>query len=100
MNKHQMAGTAKSAAGNVEEGLGRLSGDVEAQAHGKTNQVKGELEKAYGHAKDTALDAAGTVGEGAGDAGSYLHATIKEHPYTTAAVALGLGFIIGRIGRS
>jgi uncharacterized protein YjbJ (UPF0337 family) len=98
MNKHQVAGTARSAAGKVEEGLGRLSGDVEARAHGKMGQVKGELEKAFGHAKDTAHDAVETVGEGAGDAGSYLHATIKEHPYTTAAMALGLGFIIGRIG--
>jgi ElaB/YqjD/DUF883 family membrane-anchored ribosome-binding protein len=25
--------------------------------------------------------------------------TIEERPYTTAAIALGIGFLIGRLGR-
>jgi ElaB/YqjD/DUF883 family membrane-anchored ribosome-binding protein len=32
-------------------------------------------------------------------AGDFLRTTIEERPYTTAAIALGIGFLIGRFGR-
>jgi len=37
--------------------------------------------------------------ESAGEAGDFLRTTIEERPYTTAAIALGIGFLIGRFGR-
>jgi ElaB/YqjD/DUF883 family membrane-anchored ribosome-binding protein len=35
----------------------------------------------------------------ASDANDFLRTTIEESPYTTAAIALGIGFLIGRFGR-
>jgi ElaB/YqjD/DUF883 family membrane-anchored ribosome-binding protein len=53
----------------------------------------------YGQAKDTAASAARAIGESADEADDFLRAAIEQHPYTTAAVALGIGFLIGRLGR-
>lgn len=55
----------------------------------------------YGQAKDTATNtnAAQAVREGASEAEDYLRKTIEQRPYTAAAIALGVGFLIGRFGR-
>ena len=38
--------------GKVEEGLGKLTGDKEQQAHGKVKQVQGDAQKALGDVQD------------------------------------------------
>jgi uncharacterized protein YjbJ (UPF0337 family) len=99
MNEDRLSGTAKNVGGQVEEGFGRATGDVKTQLQGKVRQMEGTLQDAYGQAKDTAADAADAVRERAGEAADFLRAAIEERPYTTAAVALGIGFLIGRFGR-
>jgi uncharacterized protein YjbJ (UPF0337 family) len=97
MNEDRLSGTAKNVAGQVEEGFGRATGDAKTQLQGKVRQMEGTLQDAYGQAKDTAAGAAETIT--AGEAADFLRAAIEERPYTTAAIALAIGFVIGRFGR-
>jgi uncharacterized protein YjbJ (UPF0337 family) len=99
MNEDRIIGTAKNAGGKLEEGAGRLTGDVKSQVQGKAQQVAGDVQEMYGQVKDKAADAAQAVREGAVEAEDYLRHTIESRPYTTAAIALAVGFMIGRMGR-
>jgi ElaB/YqjD/DUF883 family membrane-anchored ribosome-binding protein len=72
---------------------------VKTQVEGKAKQAEGALQDLYGQAKETAADAAEAIRESASEAGDFLRTTIEERPYTTAAIALGIGFLIGRLGR-
>ena len=99
MTDDRISGTAKNIGGQVEEGFGRVTGDAKMQVQGKARQAEGALQDLYGQAKETAADAAEAIRESAGEAGDFLRTTIEERPYTTAAIALGIGFLIGRFGR-
>jgi uncharacterized protein YjbJ (UPF0337 family) len=96
MNEDRFTGTAKNVAGKVEEGIGRATGDVKSELQGKARQIEGDLQNFYGQAKDKAAEAAEVVRESAGDVDDFIRKTIEQRPYTTAAVALGIGFLIGR----
>lgn len=99
MNEDRLAGSAKELGGQVQEGFGRATGDVRTQLQGKAKQAEGTLQDLYGQAKDTATSAAQAINEGVDEADDFLRNAIEQHPYTTAAVALGIGFLIGRLGR-
>ena len=94
----RLGGTAKNVGGQVEEGFGRATGDVKTQVQGKARQMEGTLQEVYGQAKETAADAAEAIREASSEAGDFLRTTIEQRPYTTAAVALGIGYLIGRFG--
>jgi uncharacterized protein YjbJ (UPF0337 family) len=99
MNEDRIAGTARNLGGKVQEGFGRATGDTKTQAEGLLNQATGTAQELYGQAKDTAADAAQIVRRGAADAEDFVRRTIEERPYTTAVVALCIGWVIGRMGR-
>jgi uncharacterized protein YjbJ (UPF0337 family) len=99
MNEDRFVGNAKNLGGQLEEGLGRAAGDVKSQVQGKVKQMEGTLQDMYGQAKETAASAADVVCETASEADDFLRTTIEQRPYTAAAVALGIGFLIGRFGR-
>ena len=96
MNEDRFSGTTKNIAGKAEEGIGHATGDVKSQLQGKARQVEGSLQDLYGQAKDTAANAANVVRRTAGDADDILRTTIEQRPYTAAAIALGIGYLIGR----
>jgi uncharacterized protein YjbJ (UPF0337 family) len=98
MTDDRLSGSAKNIGGQVEEGFGRVTGDEKTQLQGKAKQVEGTLQDVYGQAKETAADAAEVIRESVSEAGDFLRTTIEERPYTTAAIALGIGFLIGRFG--
>ena len=100
MTDDRLSGSAKDVGGQVEEGLGRASDDLKTQLQGKAKQMEGTLQDVYGQAKDTAVDAAGAIRERAGEASDFLRTVIEERPFTAAAIALGIGFLIGRFGRA
>jgi len=99
MNEDRLTGNAKNFGGQVEEGFGRATGDVKTQLQGKARQMEGTLQDVYGQAKETAANAADAIREGASEADDFLRAAIEERPYTAAAVALTIGYLIGRFGR-
>src|SRR5262245_43281129 len=99
MNEDRVIGHAKNVGGRVEEGLGRATGDVKSQLQGKAKQVEGAAQDVYGQVKESAWDAVDAIRERASGAEHFLRTTIDERPYTAAAVALGIGYLIGRFGR-
>ncbi len=110
MNEDRFSGTAKNVGGRVEQGFGRATGDVKTEIEGKVKQATGAAQDVYGQAKDAAADAYGHAKEAVGDAArsvqehtapweEFLRNAIESRPYTSVAVALGLGWFIGRMGR-
>jgi uncharacterized protein YjbJ (UPF0337 family) len=99
MNEDRLTGAAKNVGGQVEEGFGLATGGVKTQLQGKARQMEGALQDAYGQAKEAAASAAETISERASAAEDVLRKTIEQRPYTTAAIALGIGYLIGRFGR-
>ena len=98
MTDDRISGSAKNIGGQVEEGFGRVTGDEKTQLQGKAKQAEGTLQDVYGQAKETAADAAEAIRERASEAGDFLRTTIEERPFTAAAIALAIGFLIGRFG--
>jgi uncharacterized protein YjbJ (UPF0337 family) len=99
MNQDSVAGSAKSFGGKVQDGVGRVTGDTKTQVEGGLNQAAGAAQDLYGQAKENASDAAEAVRQGAVDAEDFIRHTIEKSPYTTAIVALCVGWVIGRMGR-
>jgi len=96
MNEDRLAGTAENIGGQMESGFGRATGDVRTQAQGAAKQAEGTLQDIYGQAKDAAVNTAQAVRETASNADDLVRTTIEQRPYTAAAIALGVGFLIGR----
>ena len=92
MDDNRVAGTAKNIGGKVEEGFGRVTGDTKSQVEGLANQAAGAAQDLYGQAADTARDTALTFDK-------WLRNQIETQPYTTALVAVGIGWLLGRLHR-
>jgi uncharacterized protein YjbJ (UPF0337 family) len=58
MNKDQVEGKVKDAAGRVERQVGEWTGDKESQVHGAAKQVEGKIQNAWGNVKDAGSEAA------------------------------------------
>jgi uncharacterized protein YjbJ (UPF0337 family) len=92
MDEDRISGTARNLSGKVEEGVGRTTGDVKTQLQGKLDQAAGAAQDLYGQAADAARDTAVSFDK-------WLRTTIETQPYTTAIVALGIGWLFGRMHR-
>lgn len=57
MNKDQVKGTVKDAAGKVQQKAGDLVGNHKQEAKGLTKQAEGKTQKAVGDAKEAVKDA-------------------------------------------
>jgi uncharacterized protein YjbJ (UPF0337 family) len=99
MDESRIAGSARNLGGKVEEGLGRVTGDNKTQAQGIADQAVGAAQDLYGQARDTAADAAVAARDGAVSLEKWLRKSIETQPYTTAVVAIGIGWLLGRMHR-
>ena len=63
MNKDQVKGALKEAAGEAQEHLGRLVGSKSQEAKGHAREMEGKAQKNYGNAKETIADAADEVAD-------------------------------------
>lgn len=52
MNKDQVKGAVKQAAGKVQQKTGEMTGSQEQQIKGASKQVEGNVQKSYGDAKE------------------------------------------------
>jgi len=59
----------------------------------------GAAQDLYGQARDTAADAAVAARDTAASFEKWLRRTIETQPYTTAIVAIGVGWLFGRMHR-
>jgi uncharacterized protein YjbJ (UPF0337 family) len=92
MDENRISGTARNLGGKAEESFGRVTGDLKAQAQGKLDQAVGTAQDLYGQTADAARDTAATFDK-------WLRETIETQPYTVALVALGIGWLLGRMHR-
>lgn len=75
VDTNTISGTARDYAGRAQETLGSAVGDAKTRAQGAYNQGYGEVQHAAGQASDA----------------------IREQPLTAALIALGVGFVLGRL---
>jgi uncharacterized protein YjbJ (UPF0337 family) len=92
MDENRAYGTARNLGGKVQEGVGSVTGDTKLRAEGLANQAAGAAEDLYGQAADRARDSAASLDK-------WLRNTIETQPYTTAIVAIGIGWLLGRLHR-
>ena len=81
----------------------RAFGDAKKQAAGVAGEVSGAAQGLYDHASDSASQIADATSRAARKtAGSFekaLRNTIENQPYTAVAIAVGLGWLLGRMHR-
>lgn len=57
MNKNQVKGTLKNAAGKVQEAAGKAVGSLEQRLKGIKKQAAGQAQRAFGDVKEVVKDA-------------------------------------------
>ncbi len=81
----------------------RAFGDAKKQAASVASEASDAAQNLYGRAAESASDVADSARMAARKtAGSFekaLRNTIENEPYTAVAIALGLGWLIGRMHR-
>jgi uncharacterized protein YjbJ (UPF0337 family) len=92
MDENRIEGSARNLGGKVQEGVGRVTGDAQSTIEGVVNQAAGTAQNLYGQSADVARQNASTLD-------SWLRNAIETQPYTTAIVALGIGWLLGRMHR-
>jgi uncharacterized protein YjbJ (UPF0337 family) len=92
MDENRVKGAARSFGGQLEEEAASATGDTQGQFKGKVDQVAGTAQNLYGQTADAARETASSLDD-------WLRRTIEVQPYTTALVALGVGWLLGRMHR-
>jgi uncharacterized protein YjbJ (UPF0337 family) len=90
--KNRIEGTARNLGGKAQEALGNATGNARTRAEGAINQAAGGAQDLYGQAADAARETATTFERS-------LRQTIETQPYFSALVALGIGWLLGRMHR-
>jgi uncharacterized protein YjbJ (UPF0337 family) len=92
MDENRIAGAARDVGGKAKEAVGRATDDTKIQAEGVADQISGAAQELYGNARDGATETATTFEK-------LLRNTIETQPYTAVAIAIGLGWFLGRLHR-
>lgn len=90
MDEDRMKGAATNIGGKVKDAAGDLLGDNKMQAEGKADQATGQLQNAYGSAKET-------LSEGADTLGTQVDSLLKERPMVALIGAVGVGYVLARL---
>jgi uncharacterized protein YjbJ (UPF0337 family) len=70
----EFRGTARDMGGRVQQKVGEYAGDAKTQAQGVYNQAAGQAEQQMARLSDV----------------------IRDQPITSALVAIGIGYLLGR----
>ena len=92
MDENRIEGTARNIGGKAQEAWGNATGNARTRAEGAINQAAGSAQDLYGQAADTARETASSFEKA-------LRDTIETQPYSSALVALGVGWLLGRMHR-
>jgi uncharacterized protein YjbJ (UPF0337 family) len=92
MDENRVEGTVREYGGRFQEGVGSITGDAKTRAEGAMNEAAGAAQQLYGQTADAARQTATTLD-------SWFRNAIETQPYTTATVALGIGWLLGRMRR-
>ena len=99
MTDQRIEGAATELEGNVQNGLGRLTGDSKLQFDGKLNEVKGKALDAYGRVID-GLD--GLVEKAPVQYQNRARQGLdfaRRKPLLTTGIVAGLAVLLGSMGR-
>jgi uncharacterized protein YjbJ (UPF0337 family) len=99
MDENRIAGTARNVGGKAEEAFGRATGNAKTETEGTIDRMKGTAQDFYGQARDGAAEVAGSAKNAGASLEQLLRTTIERQPYTATAVALGVGWFLGRFRR-
>jgi uncharacterized protein YjbJ (UPF0337 family) len=86
MNEDKIEGTAKKVEGSVQSGFGNVIGDHTQEFKGKAKKAMGSVQSAFGKAEDCVQDSFESV-----------QARINDKPVQSTLIALGVGFVLGRL---
>ena len=78
----EIKGAAREMGGRAQEVIGDTMGDAKMRAEGLYNRAGGQVQQAMGQAQDAADRFTGMV---------------RAQPLIAAAVALGVGYLLGRM---
>jgi uncharacterized protein YjbJ (UPF0337 family) len=98
MTDQRIEGVATQAEGQVQNGLGRLTGDRKLQFEGKVNEVKGKALDAYGRVidgLDGLVEKAPTSVQGHARTGLDF---ARRKPLLTTGIVAGLAVLLGGLG--
>jgi len=93
MDEDRIKGAATNIGGKVKDAVGDLTGNGKTQAEGKADQIVGQVQNAFGSAKDVAREQAGTLG-------TELGAFVKDRPMMALFGAVGVGYVLARLMHS
>lgn len=99
MDEHRITGTARAAGGKIEESFGRAAGDNRMEVQGAAERAQGRAEQIYGRAADAAGETVAGARATARSIEDTVRDTIENRPYVAAALALGIGWLLGRTHR-
>jgi uncharacterized protein YjbJ (UPF0337 family) len=77
-----LQGTVREMGGRVQRKAGEAVGDTKMQADGLYNQAAGTAQQMWGQAQD---------------ATDQMSGAIRAQPLVAAAIAIGIGYILGRL---
>ena len=77
-----LQGTVREMSGRVQRKAGEAVGDTKMQADGLYNQAAGTAQQMWGQAQD---------------ATDQMSGAIRAQPLVAAAIAIGIGYILGRL---
>jgi uncharacterized protein YjbJ (UPF0337 family) len=95
MTDDRIAGTLRNVGGKVQEGVGKATGDTKTEIKGMMNQAAGAVQDAYGKTVDAAMEGAHAAKDAAIQGHDVVRKLVENNPYTAAAIALGIGLVIG-----
>lgn len=87
MDEDRIEGAATKMGGKVKDAVGGLLGDTKTQAEGKADQASGQIQNAYGSAKDA-------VREQAGSLGAQVETYARDRPLNALLIAGGVGYLL------
>jgi uncharacterized protein YjbJ (UPF0337 family) len=85
-------GTVRNLGGKVQEGFGRVTGDIRRQAEVLAHQAAGAAQDLYGQATDATRETASSFEKA-------LRHTIETQPDTSVFIVLGVEWLLGRMHR-
>jgi hypothetical protein len=92
MNENRISGTARNVAGKVEKASDGLQEETPIANSRGLEEAAGAAQDPYGQTADAARQTAVTFDK-------WLRKTIETQPYTSALVAVGVGWLLGRMHR-
>jgi hypothetical protein len=99
MKDDRTNGTPKGSADRLPEGVGSIVADAKNQVQQAADKVTDAAQNLYTQTQSAAEDVTNAAQGSVTSFEQLLRHTIETQPYTTALVALGVGWLLGRTHR-